>query len=170
MNDKRTRVYVTLELTLLIVCFAVYGCKSHATPASSAGKIDPCSLLTKEEVAAATGDDVDVTPKPDQNACAYDLLETGSDKSRGAIVVVVFTPGSPQFARFGLTSDDRTEAKPISGLGDKAVLMSSKASPGKGPKALQVMKGEHRIAIGASATVSMDALTSLAAKAISRLP
>ena len=175
MNDKRTTIYVTFGVTLLTVCFAFYGCKPHATAVSSAGKIEPCSLLTKEEVATASGDSVNVTRQPDQNACSYDLLTAGSrkDNLRGVIVVAVFPPDSPQYAKFGLPFDDRTEAKPISGVGDKAVLFSSKASPEKGAKAIQVMKGDHRIAVCVSTAdppISIDTLTSLAAKATSRLP
>jgi|GEM_PF-6779549 len=179
MNNKRATVYATLKIMLLIIAFFAFcGCRPRASSTeqtSSTAKTEPCSLITKEEVAAASGDNVAVTPHPDHNACAYDLVPTSAPKGtlRGTIVVVVFTPDSPQFAKFGLSSDDRTEAKPISGLGDKAVLFTSKKSPDQGAKAIQVLKGKHYIAVGVSTAdppVSVDTLTSLAARALSRLP
>jgi len=178
--NKRTKLYARVKIALLVMlAFAVCGCRnkpsavSATDPKSPQAKIDPCRLLTSEEVAAASGDKVEVTPEPKDNACSYDLLAAPNGNTRAAIVVVVIPPDSPHYAKFGLSSDQRTQATPLSGLGDRAVLFTNKATPDGGAKAIQIMKGSTFIAVGVSAStpaVSTDIVKSLAAKAVSRVP
>ncbi|HKY42505.1 MAG TPA: hypothetical protein VJM50_05390 [Pyrinomonadaceae bacterium] len=85
---------------------------------------------------------------------------------------MVVTSDSPQFEKFGLT-DASNEAKPVSGLGDRAVVIMSRDRPDEGAKAIQVLKGNMYVAVGMTTSinpVSVDTLTSLAAKAVSRMP
>ena len=87
--------------------------------------------------------------------------------------MTVVTSDSTQFQDFGSAKDERTETKPVSGLGDRAVLFMSRDMPDKGAKAIQVLKGNMYIAIGmssSSAPVSVDVLKTLAGNALNRLP
>jgi hypothetical protein len=141
----------------------------------SATKIDPCSLITKEDAAAAWGGDVELAPTPDHKTCAYNLLTKGSANTTryGSIVVKVVTSESPEFQKFGLATDSSTEAQPISGVGERAVLFQSKDRPDEGARAMQVLKGNVYLAIGMATSnppVSVDVLKQLAVKAVSRLP
>jgi len=180
-----------IKLTFLfVISVYLWGCglrtSSHATAnksdtisptgqTSSTTKIQPCSLITREEARAALGGDVEVTVTPNDNVCAYAFVETSSSNGTraGSIVVNVVTADALQFQKFGSATDDRTETKPVSGLGDRAVLFMSRDSPDKGAKAIQVLKGNLYFAIGMSTSstpVSIDALKTLAEKALSRLP
>ena len=163
-------------ILLIVVSLSLGGCALKVSSAAkSPTKIEPCSLLTKEEAAAALEGNVQVGPTADRRGCSYDLVPTGSANAKryGSIVVVVITPDSPDFQKFGSSQDDSTAAKPISGIGDKAVLFMSKASPDKGAKAMHVLKGNLYLGIGMSTStppVSEEVLKSLAVKALSRLP
>ena len=160
------------KLILLIVSlFCLSGCASRAASPRTAANIDLCSLVSREEAAAALGGDVEVTSKAGDKVCAYSLAVT--DPSRdGSIVVMVVTSDSVEFQKFGTSKDARTQATLIAGIGDKAVLFTSRERPEEGAKAMQVLKGNAFIAIGMSSTVpvSEDVLKTLAAKALSRLP
>jgi len=163
-----------MKIILLSVVFLfLAGCAAKTSPAT--GKIEPCSLITKEEAAAALGGKVEVTPKADNDACAYSLVTSGSANAAryDTIVVKVVTSDSPDFQKFGSTKGDRTVAKPISGLGAKAVLFMDRDKPDEGAKAMQILKGNKFVAIGLSTSsvpVSEDVLKTHAAKALSRLP
>lgn len=165
-------MFTAIKLTFLIgVSLYLSGCK----PKSSAAKIQPCNLITKEEAAAALGGPVEVQAKPEENACAYSLVGTGSTKQThfGSLIVLVVTADSPRFQKFGVTEDARTQTKPVAGVGDRAVLFMSRDHPDISPKALQVMKGNMYVAVAISTSnppVSEDALKTLAAKALTRLP
>lgn len=87
--------------------------------------------------------------------------------------MIVVTADSPQFQKFGSASDQGTETKAVTGIGDRAVLFMSRAKSDEGAKAIQVLKGNLYVAIGmstSSAPVSIDVLKTLATKALSRLP
>jgi len=163
-------------ILLIVLSLSLNGCALKASSAAkSPGKIEPCSLLTKEEAAAALEGNVEVGPTEDRRACGYNLAPTGSANAKryGSIVVVVITSDSPDFQKFGSSQDVSTAVRPISGIGDKAVLFMSKASPDKGAKAMQVLKGNLYFGIGMSTStppVSEEVLKSLAVKALSRLP
>lgn len=137
-------------------------------------KIQPCNLLTKEEVGAALSGEVAVTPKPDHNGCSYDLVLGSPNVTRfGSVVVLLVTSDSPQFEKFGVSQDIRTQATPVSGLGDRAVLFTSRDHPDQGAKAIQILKGNVYVGIGVSTAgppVTNETLVSLGAKAISRVP
>ena len=158
---------------ILIIVVSLYlgGCAARSSPLAKANtKIEPCSLLTKEEAAAALNGNIEVALTADPRTCGYSLVAPARYAS---IVVVVVTPDSPDFQKFGSSQDERTDAKPISGVGDKAVLFMSKVSPDKGAKAMHVLKGNLYLGIGMSTStppVSEDVLKSLAVKAVSRLP
>ena len=168
--------FPNIKLILLIVGFvSLCGCASRASSlAKATAKIDSCSLITKEEAAAALDGDIEVTLT--DKACAYSGVATRSSSNatrHGNIVVIVVTSDSPEFQKFGLSHDEDTVAKSISGLGDRAVLFESRARPDEGARAIQVLKGNVYVAIGMSTSprpVSVDVLKSLAAKALSRLP
>jgi len=163
-------------ILLIVLSLSLNGCALKASSAAkSPAKIEPCSLLTKEEAAAALEGNVEVGPTEDPRGCSYNLAPTGSANAKryGSIVVVVITSDSPDFQKFGSSQDVSTAARPISGIGDKAVLFMSKASPDKGAKAMQVLKGNLYFGIGMSTStppVSDEVLKSLAVKALSRLP
>ena len=168
---------VNIKFILLIIgLFYLGGCASRASSLPKAAtKIDLCSLITREEAAAALGGDVGVIPPSDVNACTYSLVARGSSNAsrNGNIVVLVVTSDSVEFQKFGVSRDARTEAKPINGVGDRAVLFMSKERPDEGAKAIQALKGNVYVAIGMSTStppVSEDVLKSLATKALSRLP
>ena len=136
-------------------------------------KIQPCNLITKAEAGAALGGEVAVTEQPDRTGCSYDLVPGANGTRFGSIALFLVSSDSPQFEKFGLTEDARTEATPVAGLGDKAVLFMSKDKPDEGAKAIQVLKGKVYVAIGVStsgAAVSEETLKSLGAKAVGRLP
>jgi len=154
-------------ILLIVVALPLGGCASRASSlATATAKIDFCSLITREEAAAALGGDIEVTLPPDGKACVY---STGN----GSIVVLAVTSDSADFQKFGMSRDARTVAKPISGVGDKAIILMSKEKPDEGAKAIQALKGNVYVAIGMSAStppVSEDVLKTLAMKALSRLP
>jgi hypothetical protein len=161
-----------IKLVLLIVLLLyLCGCAAKSSlPGKASTKIEPCSLITKQEAAAALGGDIEVTPTPEKNACVYGVVNATRN---GSIVVIVVTSDSDEFQKFGVSRDAGTEAKPISGVGDRAVIFMSKERPNEGAKAIQALKGNVYVAIGMSTStspVSEDVLKSLAAKALSRLP
>ena len=164
-------IHVDIKLSLLVVgLLFLGGCTSRA-----ATKIDLCSLVTKEEAAAALGGDVEVTLRPDGKVCAYDLVPAGSGKATryGSIAVMVVTSDSVEFQKFGVSKDARTAAKPVSGVGERAVIFMSKERPDDGAKAIQALKGNVYVGIGmgtSTTPVSEDVLKTLATKALSRLP
>ena len=163
-------------ILLIVVSFYVGGCTARSSSLAKANtKIEPCSLLTKEEAAAALNGNIEVSLTADPRTCGYSLVAPGSANTAryASIVVVVVTPDSPDFQKFGSSQDERTDAKPIAGVGDKAVLFMSKVSPDKGAKAMHVLRGNLYVGIGMSTStppVSEDVLKSLAVKAVSRLP
>lgn len=153
----------------IIFLIFVFLCMGGCAAKTSTAKIELCRLITKEEAAAALGGNVEVTPGVEDKACGYNLVAKGSS---GSIVVMVVTSDSPDFQKFGSTKGDRTVAKRISGLGDRAVLFMDRDRPDEGAKAMQILKGNVFVAIGmktSSAPVSVDVLKTLAAKALSRL-
>jgi hypothetical protein len=160
-------------ILLIVVALSLSGCVARSSSlAKATGKIEPCSLLTKEEAAAALGGKIQISLTADSRTCSYNLAATNGTRY-ASIVVVVVTPDSPDFQKFGSSQDSRTDGKPISGIGDKAILFMSKVSPDKGAKAMQVLKGNLYLGIGMSTStppVSEDVLKSLAMKAVSRLP
>ena len=190
LRINASSVYTAIKFSILFAAsFYLWGCEPRTSPAtadksgrippagktSSTTKIQPCSLITREEAGAALGGDIEVRVTSDDNVCTYELVGTSSSSGTlmGTIVVIVVTADSPQFQKFGSATDDRTETKPVSGLGDRAVLFMSRDMPDKGAKAIQVLRGNMYVAIGMSTSsppVSIDALKTLAAKALSRLP
>lgn len=160
-------------ILLIVVSVSLAGCVARSASLAKANtKIEPCSLLTKEEAAAALNGYIEVALSADPRTCSYNLVAPNTARY-ASIVVVVVTPDSPDFQKFGASQDARTDAKPISGVGDKAVLFMSKTNPDKGAKAMHVLKGNLYLGIGMSTStppVSEDVLKSLAVKAVSRLP
>ena len=168
--------FLLFALSCLMGCSAKRSSSANAASTNSSGgqsfaKVNTphCSLITREEAAAALGGTVDVTPQDD--LCAYDL--TGSANKNGSLIVSIVTSASPRFKEFGVLKSDRSVMRTVSGVGDKAVIFMSKEYPGIGPKAIQVLKGDKYVAIGMSASdgrVSDDVLKSLATSAVQRLP
>jgi hypothetical protein len=184
---------VTKLIPLLVIPAILLGCgqrttppavggNSAATPAGSQAssitdkKIHPCSLITKEEAKAALGSRGEVKLVSDDAVCGYSVsAETGvaNKADTTSIVVHVVTADSPQFQKFELAADDRTQTQPVSGLGEKALLFFSRDSPDKSPIAIRVLKGKVYFAIAMSSSsepVQVEVLKALAAKALSRLP
>jgi hypothetical protein len=160
-------------ILLIVVSLSLGGCAARSSSlAKATRKIEPCSLLTKEEAAAALGGNIEVALTADSRTCGYNLVAPNTARY-ASIVVVVVSPDSPDFQKFGASQDNRTDGRPVSGVGDKAILFMSKVNPDKGAKAMHVLKGNLYLGIGMSTSttpVSEDVLKSLAVKAVSRLP
>lgn len=120
--------------------------------------IDPCSLLTTAEVAAAGVKASD--PKPVESQTGGKACNYGDDPLKGVQVMV--QPGG------GRTYFDQSKAllsapKPISGLGDQAVLDDSNSQQ----VSVLVMQKDTVLSLGGS--VSAADAESLAEKALARL-
>lgn len=126
---------------------------------TASGKVDPCSLLTTAEVG-----DVGVKasdPQPGEDAtggqsCNYG----GEDLSEGVQVIV--QPGGGQ-AYFDQSKALFPEPKPISGLGDQAVLDESNPQQ----VSVLVLQGDTVLSLGGS--ISAADAESLAEKALGRI-
>lgn len=123
--------------------------------------IDPCSLLTKEEVAAVLGESVPEAkvvsfPRPN---CVYSV------SSGGQVVVFAFNdPSARGGFEIGKTAQD-TNAQPIAGVGDDAYWSPS-------IKTINVLSGDVYLMVQLFSMRSEPLATAkaLALKAISRLP
>src|SRR5215216_5374858 len=98
-----------MKLILLVVgCLCLGGCAARTyTLAKASTKIDSCSVITKEEAAAALDGSIEVTLT--DKACAYNLVPARSSSNAtryGSIVVAVVSPDSPDFQKFGSSHDE----------------------------------------------------------------
>ena len=153
-----------LLLTTLAICFVA--CSERPSPptnsksAETVSSIDPCSLLTKEEVGTVLGQEVSEVkvrsaPKPN---CQYSVGD-------GAVTVFVFTdPSAAGGFQTGKTMQDvHTEA--VTGLGNEAYWTPD-------IKTLNVLKGNVYFTVqfyGVSSG-SKETMKALAQKAATRLP
>lgn len=192
MNTKSAATVIKLVF-LLVTPAALWGCEQGTSPPGTtdgpgrglaegkapraASEIHPCSLVTTEEVIAAFfGGSAVTMPAPDRTTCAYTVtMGAGALNSPrvGSLVVSVTSADSPRFQLFDSTADERTQAQPIAGLGDRALLLMSRDRPDDGPKAIRVLKGDVYFTIAMSTSgepVSTELLKALADKALSRLP
>jgi hypothetical protein len=97
--------------------------QSYATPTKSAAGRDACSLVSKEEVAKATGTNISEATLSDESVCTY---EPGDDSSVTIVVDIKWRDGDlamralPGFSKqFG--QDDIRH--PVKGIGDEAYLL-----------------------------------------------
>jgi len=153
-----------LFVTALAVCFLACSERSspatNTKPAATINSIDPCSLLTKEEVGTVLGQEVgeaEVRSSPRPN-CQYSVGE-------GSVTVFVFTDTTAAggFQAGKTMQDAHTEVVPA--VGNEAYW-----SPDI--KTLNVLKGNiyftvqfYRISSG-----SKETMKTLAQKAATRLP
>jgi hypothetical protein len=153
-----------LFLTALTICFVACSAapspNTNTKPAETVSSIDPCSLLTIEEVGTVLDQQVSgakVRPSPRPN-CHYSVGE-------GSVNVFVFTDATAAggFQAGKTMQDAHTEA--VSELGDDAYW-----SPDI--KTLNVLKGKTYFTIqfyGVSSG-SKETMKTLAQKAAARLP
>ena len=124
----------------------------------ASGETDPCSLLTTAEVEAAGVKSSD--PKPVESQTGGQACNYGDDPLKGVQVIV--QPGGGQ-AYFDQSKALLPAAKPISGLGDKAVLDDSNPQQ----VSALVLEGDTVLSLGGS--ISAADAQSLAEKALGRL-
>jgi hypothetical protein len=152
-------------VTLLLVALMSACSESHSPivntkPAERTAEINPCSLLTREEIEAVLGHDVSeakVQPSPRPN-CEYSVGE-------GSVTVFVFNdPSAAGGFQVGKTMQD-AKTEPVQDTGDQAYW-----SPDI--QALNVLKGDiyftvqfYRVPSG-----SKETMKALAQKAVTRLP
>ena len=153
-----------LFLTTLAICFVACSDRpsppTNTRPAETISSIDPCSLITKEEVGTVLGQEVSeakVRSSPRPN-CQYSVGE-------GSVTVFVFTDATAAggFQAGKTMQDAHTEV--VSGIGDEAYW-----SPDI--KTLNVLKGNIYFTVqfyGVSSG-SKETMKALAQKAASRLP
>lgn len=153
-----------LLLTTLAVSFVACSERpspaTNTKPAETVSSIDPCALLTKEEVGTVLGQEVSeakvrTSPRPN---CQYSIGE-------GSVTVFVFTDTSAAggFQAGKTMQDAHTEV--VSGVGNEAYW-----SPDI--KTLNVLKGNIYFTIqfyGVSSG-SKETMKALAQKAATRLP
>ena len=153
-----------LFLTALAVCFLACSDRpsptNNAKPAETVSSIDPCSLLTKEEVGTVLAQEVSeakVRSSPRPN-CQYSVGE-------GSVTVFVFTDATAAggFQAGKTMQDAHTEV--VSDVGDEAYW-----SPDI--KTLNVLKGNIYFTVqfyGVSSG-SKETMKAVAQKASTRLP
>ena len=126
---------------------------------TASGETDPCSLLTTAEVEDAGVKASD--PQPVESATGGQACNYGGDDVTEGVQVIV-QPGGGQ-AYFDQSEALLTEAKPISGLGDQAVLDESNPQQ----VSVLVLHGDTVLSVGGS--ISASDAESLAEKALGRL-
>ncbi|MCI0390787.1 MAG: DUF3558 domain-containing protein [Acidobacteria bacterium] len=159
MNTIRLFRLITLAIFLA-------GCGNSPSPttktsaAESSGSLDPCSLLTREEVTTVLGQPVTEAklqsfPRPN---CEYTIGE-------GSLTVFLFTDPS---AKVGFEAGKKMQdvhTEPVSGVGDQAYWSPS-------IKTLNVLKGNIYFTVQFYGIRSglLETMSSLAQKAAARLP
>ena len=153
-----------LFLTALAICFVACSERpappTNTKPAETVSSIDPCSLLTKEEIGSVLGQEVSeakVRSSPRPN-CQYSVGD-------GSVTVFVFTDATAAggFQAGKTMQDAHTEV--VSGVGNEAYW-----SPDI--KTLNVLKGNIYFTVqfyGVSSG-SKETMKALAQKASTRLP
>ena len=159
----------TIKLFLLIT-LAIYltGCSESLSQSTNPGasettskdSIDPCSLLTREEIGATLGQQVTQanlrsSPRPN---CNYTVGD-------GSVTVFVFNdPSAAGAFHTGRRMQD-LQTEPVTGVGDQAYW-----SPGI--KTLNVVKGQvyFTVQFYAISSGSRETMISLARNAVTRLP
>lgn len=131
-----------------------------------AADIDPCSLVTKDEVNDALKDQVTkVDPVPHAKSCTFYL--TKSDRLAGQDRVAVIASGGHSASEIDqIQKKIGGAAQAVSDLGDKALVRTD-------PPTVYVLKGDSLLTMQVMAkgkSVSADTLTDLARKALGRLP
>ena len=153
-----------LFLTTLAVCFLACSEKSspptNTKPAETVSSIDPCSLLTQEEVATVLGQEVSeakVRSSPRPN-CEYSVGE-------GSVTVFVFTdPSAAGGFQTGKTMQD-VHTEVVTGLGNEAYWSPE-------IKTLNVLKGNIYFTVqffGVSSG-SKETMKALGQQVVTRLP
>lgn len=154
----------TLFLTTLAICLLACSerpsAPTNTKSAETVSSLDPCSLLTKEEVGTVLGQEVSdakvrSSPKPN---CQYSVGE-------GSVTVFVFTdPSAAGGFQTGKTMQD-VHTEVVTGVGNEAYW-----SPDI--KTLNVLKGNTYFTVqfyGVS-SASKETMKALAQKAAARLP
>ncbi len=156
---------------LAIIAVLIAGCGGDGSTASSqtqtgrtipvisdaAKNLDPCSLITKSEVADAIGQPVK-DPVRQGTSCTYDSV----DVSNFAQVLVIAQPGTMDDYNFQLHELAQGKGEPIDGLGAAGAFTS-----GKG---LLVQQHDVLITIDSFGKITKDNLKTLAEKAVDRAP
>lgn len=155
-----TRLFAALlAVTFLTGCFENTSPDIATKPTEDARSINPCSLLTREEIATAMGQQVTeasvrTSPKPN---CRYAVGE-------GSVTIFVFN--DPSAAGAFQTGKRMQDAQPeaVSGVGDEAYW-----SPGI--KTLNILKGKVYLTVQyyGVRSGSKDSMQALAQKALARL-
>ena len=128
----------TIRLATIMIVTTIVACGNSPTAgAANAAASDPCSLLTKEDAAAALGEAV-TGPKsmsfPEVSGCGY----TGSGSHEIQLTVRPLKPAEAAIYR-GLCAEKGKEG--LSGLGDVACWYD------KRHEELQVLKGTTFVSI-----------------------
>ena len=163
-------------LLVSLICLAtiaalVAGCGGDDTAANSqtqtgrtipvisdaAKNLDPCSLITKSEVADAMGQPAK-DPVRQGTSCTYDSV----DVSNFAQVLVIAQPGTMDDYNFQLNELAQGKGEPIDGLGAAAAYTSDKE--------LLVQQHDVLITIDSFGNITKDNLKTLAEKAVERVP
>lgn len=135
------------------------------TSGTTAGEIDTCSLITKEEAKEAVGGEVKNMTGEKAN-CRY--------VSANGMVMVDYFPGSSSEGMANLIASQGRGGKsePLAGVGDKAYLITP-AIEGLNAKSVFVSKGNVVLMITVNrekAPVTADEMKELTAKIVGRLP
>ena len=153
-------LFLTTSAICLVACSERPSPPTNTKPAETVSSIDPCSLLTKEEVGTVLGQEVSEakvrsSPKPN---CQYSVGE-------GSVTVFVFTdPSAAGGFQTGKTMQD-VHTEVVTGVGSEAYW-----SPDI--KTLNVLKGNIYFTVqfyGVSSG-SKETMKALAQKAATRLP
>ena len=145
---------------------------SHAPQIAS---VDACKLVTAEEASAAAGttltNESTSTGASTQGFCFY----AAAGSSAGVIVFAQVYPDataaeavSPQQIAAALNGSGVANAKPVSGIGDKAVEYSLSSSGSTGI-AIFVFKSNVLVMIAITGTSNASAVEQLARTAVGRL-
>ncbi len=150
------RNFLSLSLIMFSAGCGLTGSPSaksaQSSPAQPAVKRDPCSLLTKEEIAAALGAEMRESHSDDGMHCLY---SPRADIRNGASVTAAWGPENVKMlftdAKRVLTQRTGSGFQDISGLGDEAFFV--------GGSGLSVRKGDAFFSIGLTSPASLSVLT-----------
>jgi hypothetical protein len=109
-----------------------------ATPAGAPKQLDPCTLITADEAAAAIGEPVDpgAPPEPGSSSCLFTAQALSINSVEITITSVAdFNPDKPSITGLTITK--------VSGVGDAAYTVSI----GPGHIVLEVRKGQTTFSV-----------------------
>jgi hypothetical protein len=175
IDDSQPKTGARMNKTLvaaaiLVTVSASTTIRVHGEQAASAkpAALDPCTLLTKPDAAAAVGEAVEQKairpggsmPGVEVNACDYEAA------SRSHVQLTLWRPYGDSAGMFLQIYKSKCEKKErLPGLGDLACWYS------KDHRELQVLKGSNLLMFQISRSGdATEALTMIAKKAVARLP